>query len=494
MVGSCVVHRGPGMDTPQDSDGHRRRIGGGAAVVLFLTCWLWPMGLPEDQHRLLAILFAVVALWVSEALPIPVTALLIAPSMVAAGITDAKSAFAPYADPLLFLFYGSFFIAMALQRHGLDRRLAQALVSSRFVAGVPWRTRAAMMTAGMILSMWISNTASTAILVPILLATLGGSALAGMSPDGKRVATTGGLLAIAYACSMGGMGTLVGTPPNLITVGLLAKVGTELTFFDWASVGVPTAAAMVAVIYLVFSRRYPPPAAPSHAEHTDFGPLSRGEWVTALSFVLAITGWIVPGALKALGAASAPVIAKALPSGGVAILAASVLFAARDENDKPVLPWPEARNIDWGLIMLFGGGISLGGQMFKTGLAKTLGQGFIELTGVSDMWTLTAVGIAFTIFFTEVCSNTATSSMVVPLIIGVATELGISPVPPALGVGLAASCAFMMPIATGPNAIVYGTGEIALPDMIRIGTVLNLLGGIVIFVMLRILCPLYGWT
>ena len=147
-----------------------------------------------------------------------------------------------------------------------------------------------------------------------------------------------------------------------------------------------------------------------------------------------------------------------------------------------------------GDIMLFGGGISLGGQMFKTGLAKTLGQGFIELTGVSDLWTLTAVGIAFTIFFTEVCSNTATSSMVVPLIIGVAIELGVSPIPPALGVGLAASCAFMMPIATGPNAIVYGTGEIALPDMIRIGALLNLICGVVIFAILRLLCPLYGWT
>jgi len=482
------------MEDAPDSEGLRRRFGGSAAAILFVGCLLWPLDLPADQHRLLAILLAVVALWVSEALPIPVTALLIAPAMVAAGITDAKTAFAPYAAPLLFLFYGSFFIAMALQRHGLDRRLAQALVSSPLVDGVPWRTRAAMMVAGMMLSMWISNTASTAILVPILLATLGGGALTGMSDDGKRIATTGGLLAIAYACSMGGMGTLVGTPPNLITVGLLAEVGIELTFFEWASIGVPTAVALVLVIYLVFARRYPPPPAPARAEQTEFGPLSRGELVTALSFVLAITGWVVPGVLKALGTESAPLVAKALPAGGVAILAASVLFAVRDERGKPVLPWPEARNIDWGLIMLFGGGISLGGQMFKTGLAKTLGQGFIELTGVSDMWTLTAVAIAFTIFFTEVCSNTATSSMVVPLIIGVATELGISPVPPALGVGLAASCAFMMPIATGPNAIVYGTGEIALPDMIRIGTLLNVLGGIVIFIMLRILCPLYGWT
>lgn len=482
------------METAQQSGGQRAKLGGGIAAVVFVGCLLWPMPLPEDQHRLLAILLAVVALWVSEALPIPVTAMLIAPAMVAAGITDAKTAFAPYAAPLLFLFYGSFFIAMALQRHGLDRRLAQALVTSKLVDSVPWRTRAAMMLAGLMLSMWISNTASTAILVPILLATLGGGALAGMSEGGRRVAMTGGLLAIAYACSMGGMGTLVGTPPNMITVGLLAEAGIELSFFDWAKIGVPTAVALVLVIYVVFARRYPPPEAPMTIEATDFGPLSRGELVTALAFVLAITGWVLPGVLKALDSPLAPMISSALPAGGVAILAASVLFAIRDEKGEPVLPWPEARNIDWGLIMLFGGGISLGGQMFKTGLARTLGQGFIELTGVSDLWTLTAVGIAFTIFFTEVCSNTATSSMVVPLIIGVAIELGVSPIPPALGVGLAASCAFMMPIATGPNAIVYGTGEIALPDMIRIGALLNVICGVVIFAILRLLCPLYGWT
>jgi sodium-dependent dicarboxylate transporter 2/3/5 len=143
--------------------------------------------------------------------------------------------------------------------------------------------------------------------------------------------------------------------------------------------------------------------------------------------------------------------------------------------------------------MLFGGGISLGTQMFDTGLAGALGKGFVELTGVHDVWMLTLVAIVFTIFFTEVCSNTATSNMLVPLVIGVTTELGVSPVPPALGVGLAASCAFMMPIATGPNAIVYGTGRVGLMDMVRAGLVLNLLCGGLIFGILRVLCPLMGW-
>ena len=144
-------------------------------------------------------------------------------------------------------------------------------------------------------------------------------------------------------------------------------------------------------------------------------------------------------------------------------------------------------------MMLFGGGISLGTQMLDTGLAEALGRGFLALTGVSDVWTLTAVAVVFTIFFTEVCSNTATANMLIPLVIGITTELGVSPVPPSLAVGLAASCAFMMPIATGPNAIVYGTGRIPLIEMVRIGFVLNLLCAVVIFAVVRIVCPLFGW-
>lgn len=478
--------------TENASSDARARVGRYLAPTVFAVLWLIPLPLDPIQHRLSAIAAAVVVMWVTEVVPIAVTALLIAPAMVAAGVTDAKTAFAPYADPLLFLFYGSFFIAQAMQRHGLDRRIAHAVVSAKVVAGVPWRTRVAMMATGGALSMWISNTASTAILVPILLGTLGGEAL---DAAGQRRTLTGGLLAIAYACSIGGMGTLVGTPPNLITVRLLREAGVQLSFIDWMKFGVPVSLCLVAIVYLVFARMFPPGDEPRTRRTPNFGPLSRGEKVTALSFALAITGWVVPGVLKAADVAIAADVNKALPAGGVAMLAASVLFLLKDvDGDAPVLPWPEARKIDWGLIMLFGGGISLGSQMFETGLARELGRGFIALTGVSELWTLTALSIGFTIFFTEVCSNTATANMVVPLVIGVTTELGVSPVPPCLGVALAASCAFMMPIATGPNAIVYGSGHIRMPDMLRAGFALNLATGVALFALLRVLCPLFGWA
>ncbi|MDD9945483.1 MAG: DASS family sodium-coupled anion symporter [Myxococcales bacterium] len=475
----------------------RARVGRVLAPIVLATLWLVPLPLDGKQHRLAAIAAAVVVMWVTEVVPVPVTALLIAPAMVAAGITDAKSAFAPYADPLLFLFYGSFFIALSMQRHGLDRRLAQAVVRSPMVAGVPWRTRLSLMLVGACLSMWISNTASTAMLVPILLGTMGKSALSRLSESKRSSTTVGGLLAIAYACSVGGMGTLVGTPPNMITIRLLRGADVRLGFVDWIQIGVPSAAALVAIIYLVFARLYPPPPgnAQPKPEPADDGPLSRGERVTALSFLLAVLGWLTPGVLKAVGSDLAGPVSRALPAGGVAILAASLLFLMKDaDGRRAVLPWQEARTIDWGLIMLFGGGISLGTQMFQTGLANELGRGFIALTGVRDLWTLTALAMAFTIFFTEMCSNTATSNMVVPLVIGVCAELGVSPIAPSIGVALAASCAFMLPIATGPNAIVYGTGKVPMTRMLRAGFILNLVCGAALFGVLRIMCPLLGWT
>lgn len=485
---------------------HRRaRVGAWLAPAVAVGLWFAPLPLEPVQHRLAAIVGAVIVMWVTEVLPISVTALMIGPALVAAGVTDAKSAFAPYADPLLFLFYGSFFIALSMQRHRLDQRLAASVVTSKLVHGVPHHTRVAMMLTGMTLSMWISNTASTAILVPILVGTLSGPNVAHLAPQQRGQARTGGLLAVAFACSIGGMGTLVGTPPNLITVRLLGETGFALDFVDWLKVGVPTALTLVAIVYLAFQRTHPPhPAAeqttPAPEQTTPdpeegLGPISRGEWVTAAAFSVAVIGWVTPGLLKAMSADIAPAVAKLMPAGAVAMLAASLLFMFKDDGgEQAVLPWSEARTIDWGLIMLFGGGIALGTQMFETGLARVLGRGFIALTGVSDMWTLTALAIGFTIFFTEICSNTATANMLVPLVIGVAGELGISPVPPCLGVALASSCAFMMPIATGPNAIVYGTGHIALSDMIRVGVKLNLATGTAVFLLLRLLCPWLGWT
>ena len=216
--------------------------------------------------------------------------------------------------------------------------------------------------------------------------------------------------------------------------------------------------------------------------------------MTAVAFSLAVIGWMVPGLMKAADLPGGAALSAALPGGSVALLAASVLFLFGDDEGERVLPWRDAVGIDWGIIMLFGGGISLGQQMFDTGLAATISTWFVDVTGVSDLWTLTALTVVFTIFFTEVCSNTASANMLVPLVIAAADELQVSPIPPALAVGLAASCAFMLPIATGPNAIAYGTGRVPMTAMVRVGFGLNLLCAAFVFLLLRVLCPLYGWV
>ena len=202
---------------------------------------------------------------------------------------------------------------------------------------------------------------------------------------------------------------------------------------------------------------------------------------------------MTPGLLRAAGVPGADAVRSALPASAVAILAAGLLFFFRDDEEERVLPWADANQIEWGIVILFGGGISLGVQMNDTGLAGALSRGFLGLTGVEDVWTLTALVTVFTVFFTEACSNVATSNMVAPLLVAMSQELGVSPIPPMLAAGLAASCAFILPIATAPNAIAYSTGRVPRATMMRYGWLLNLLAAALIWCALRILVPLYGW-
>ncbi|NIS32328.1 MAG: hypothetical protein GWO04_21260, partial [Actinobacteria bacterium] len=262
--------------------GPLRRKAALLAPILAITIWLSPLPLDPAAHRLAGIFVAVIILWVTEVVPIAVTALLIAPLMVVGDITDAKTAFAPYADPLLFLFVGGFMIARSMTRHRLDQRIAMAMVSMPGIQGRPARVRLAFMVTGMILSMWISNTATTAILLPILIGLMHD---AGSAED--RHAETGSLLAVAYGASIGGLGTPVGSPPNLIAMGFLADHGIELSFFDWMAVGLPTAIVVIGATFLLFQWKHPPVATRDPGEIAETGrPWSRGEIVTAISFGL----------------------------------------------------------------------------------------------------------------------------------------------------------------------------------------------------------------
>ena len=469
----------------------RTWIGALGAPLVFVALWLAPLPLETSAHRLAAIFAAVVLLWVTEVVPIAATALLIAPLLVVCDVAAPKDAFKHYADPLLYLFVGGFMIAEAMRKHGLDRRIAKSIVGSRWVRGVPRRGRVALLVAGVLISMWISNTAATAMLLPICLGMVGPA-----RPEDRGAAGT--LLVVAHSSSIGGLGTLVGSPPNLITVRLLAEGGVTLGFLEWMAVGLPAALLLLGALFLIVEWLLPAP--PPDAEHPDAASLfddvprawTRGELVTAVAFGLAVIGWTVPGIASLFVAEAAP-LKRLLDPGVVAVLAASVLFFAPDGRGARVLRWSEAVRIDWGIILLFGGGIALGTQLVDTGLAAVMSEAFVASTGVADVWTLTAVAIVATIALSELCSNTATATMLVPLVIAVTAELGVSPIAPVLAVGLAASVGFMLPIATGPNALVYGTGRVSQMQMMRVGLALDVAGGVIVFAIVRVLCPLLGW-
>jgi solute carrier family 13 (sodium-dependent dicarboxylate transporter), member 2/3/5 len=459
------------------------RCGAIGAPAAFLALWIAPLPLSTPAHRLAAIAGAVLIAWVTEVVPLPVSALALAPLLVMTGVSPAKKAFASFADPILFLFVGSFFVGRAMQRHGLDRRLAAGIATLPWVAGLPARMRWAVGLSAMSLSMWMSNTGTTAILLPVLMGMLAGS--------GGTFAG-GSVLLLAHASSTGGLATLVGTPPNAIAARILNGAGIHISFLDWMKVGLPTALLTTACAYALIAWFLPAGQQPLGEVQRERRPWSRAELVTACSFALAIVGWIVPDALALLGVASE--LATRLEPGAVAIAASSILFMVpATPGGERVLTWADAVKIEWGLILLFGGGIALGEAMFETGLAKVLGEGFLAVTHVSSLWSLTAATLALAIVLTEFCSNTAAANMLLPLVIGAAQQLGVSPIPPALAVGFGASCGFMLPVATGPNAIVYGTGLISARTMIRVGIWLDVIGGFVIFAVLRTLCPLLGW-
>jgi sodium-dependent dicarboxylate transporter 2/3/5 len=459
------------------------------APLAALAIWVSPLQLSDQARPVATITAAVLIAWVTEVIPLAVTSVLIAPLLIVARVMPAKQAFAAYADPILFLFIGSFFAAKAMSRHGLDRRFALGIAGLGFVRGRPARMRGAIIVGAMSLSMWISNTGTTAILLPVLL---------GLLPkqrDDEKLKTfaAGSLLGLAHASTTGGLATLVGTPPNAITARLLAAADHPVGFLTWMKVGIPTMLVLTGILYWLIGRLFPAKDVQIDVDLAQLGAWSRAEKVTAASFALAVLGWVVPDLAQTLGIAGGEALAKMLDPGAVAILAASILFMVpTKKGGARVLTWDDAVQIEWGLILLFGGGIALGEAMLSTGLAATLGRGLILLTGVADLWSLTFVAIVVAIALTEVCSNTAAANMLVPLVIGAASELGVSPVPPAIAVGLGASCGFMLPVATGPNAIAYGTGFLRVRDMMRVGILLDVLSAFVIFALLRLLCPWFG--
>ena len=479
----------------------RRRIGAILALTAFLVLFLLPLpALSREAHRLAAVLGAVVVLWVSEALPLSATALLGAALCVVLGVAPARTVFAPFADPLIFLFIGAFILSRGIFIHHLDRRVAFAVLALPWVGARPGRILFALGAATAALSGWISNTATTAMMFGIgmsIIATLRSSE-GGRELDPRYASAL--MLMISFAASIGGLATPVGTPPNVIGIGFIRSLlGEEIPFFQWMLLGAPIALVLYAVLYLYLRAVAPagltvlPGSAElMRAERARLGPWTRGQRSVAIAFGVTVVLWIVPGlAALAAGEESAVyrLLTERMPEGVAAIIGALLLFVLPGEEGRAIT-WEDAMRIDWGVVLLYGGGFALGVLSFQTGLAEVMGRGIAAGMPLEGEFGLMATSVVMAVLLSETTSNTASANMVVPVVISIAQAAGMDPLQPALGATLAASLGFMLPVSTPCNAIVYGSGYIPLGRMIRWGLALDLAGIVVILALVSLLGPL----
>jgi solute carrier family 13 (sodium-dependent dicarboxylate transporter), member 2/3/5 len=479
----------------------RRTIGLFAGPAVFLLVLLAPLSLALPAHRIAAILAMMVVFWVTEALPLAVTALLGPVLAVVLRVVPVRAAFASFADPIIFVFIGSFILAEAMFVHGVDRRIAYTALSWRFVGASAGRILITFGAVTTILSMWMSNTATTAMMFPIGLSIVAHLARSGMT--GARQFAMVMMLITSFGASIGGMATPVGTPPNLIGIGMLEKItGADITFFQWMLIGVPAAAMMFGLIALQFyfagARKLTVGAESTQMvrdELTRLGAVTRGQRNVLVAFGITVILWVAPGLFAVTGIDRSPfalAYTQAIPESVAAMLGALLLFVLPVDwsGRRFTLTWEQALKIDWGVVLLFGGGLAMGELAFSTGLAEAMGKGITAWLPSQSTTALTMLFTGAAIVLSEATSNTAAANMIVPIAIAVAQAAGVPPLQPALGATLGASMGFMMPVSTPPNAIVYSSGFIPITSMMRYGILLDVAGYFIIVALVLLLSPL----
>ncbi|HUG28666.1 MAG TPA: DASS family sodium-coupled anion symporter, partial [Gemmatimonadales bacterium] len=455
---------------------HRRLLGLALGpLLLALTIALpAPVGLSAEAWKTAGVTLLMISWWVTETVPIPVTALLPLICFPLLGILRMEAAAAPYANPVVFLFLGGFLLARAVEKWGLHRRAALFVVGK---AGTePARLVGGFMLASALLSMWISNTATTIMMLPIGVSIIG--LMEAAEQGAPRRSSSFGLalmLGIAYGASIGGVGTLIGTPPNALLAGfMLENYGFRVGFLDWMMIGLPVVAIFLPLAWWVLTRwvfsvdRIAIPGAEAiiAGEVSQLGSPSRGERMVAGVFILTALAWILR-----------PVLEQWLPGltdTGIAIAAAILLFLlpVHPSRGEYLLDWKTAEGLPWGVLLLSGGGLSLAAAVASTGLAAWTGEGLAQLGDFPVIVLMLAVTLVL-VFLTEIMSNTAALAAFLPVIAALSLGLGAHPMLLAVPAAIGASCAFMLPMATPPNAIVFGSGRITIPQMARAGIVLN---------------------
>ncbi|NOX84186.1 MAG: SLC13/DASS family transporter [Alphaproteobacteria bacterium] len=417
-------------------------------------------GLDEAIVWTIAITTLTAVWWVSEALPIPATSLVPFALFPLAGVLDQRQAAAALGSYVIILLMASFMLSKALEKSGAHERLALYMIN--LVGASGRRLVLGFMLAAAVLSMWISNTATTLMLATMALAILART-------DNPKLAVPL-LLGIAYAASLGGTATLIGTPPNLIFAeNYLLTTGEEFSFARWMSIGLPIVVLGIPIIWVWLTRGMGGVTAPTLA---DPGPWRKAEIRTLMVFAFAILLWVTR--VEPFGGWSGALGMSEAGDSTVAVLAVVIMFLVPDGKGGAILDWKSAGNIPWGMLLLFAGGICIAAAFRQSGLDLLIGDSLATLANMPVFLMILGLCLSVT-FLTEMTSNTATANLLMPLLAAVAAGTGIAPELLMIPAVISASCAFMLPVATAPNAIVYGTGRVSIARMAREGFILNII-------------------
>jgi sodium-dependent dicarboxylate transporter 2/3/5 len=469
------------------------RILGPAIFLLMLVFGGGQEIMPPDAWRVAAVGLWMATWWATEAIPVPVTALIPLILFDPLGIFSISEAAAPYANPTIYLYLGGFIMALTLERWNLHRRIALAIVSKTGTDGR--RLIGGFMFVCAILSMWMTNTSTTMMLLPIVLSVsvVIRDNVPDLSEKTRNDFQIAMLLGLAYSASIGGLATLIGTPPNALLMGFMAdNYGIEISFARWMLVGVPVSFVMLPIAWIALTRFLFPcdiPASSAVKNHlrelrNELGPMITAEKRVATVFACLIASWMfrqpVTGALGITGVSDT----------GIVIAAAVLLFLlpSGDAKRPRLMIWEDVIRLPWGVLVLFGGGLSLAAAVAQSGLALWLGEQLAPLSAWGTA-VLVVAAVALVIFLTELTSNLATTATLLPVMGAIAIQAGVPPIVLTVPITIAASCAFMLPVATPPNAIVFSTGAISIPQMVKAGVFLNLIGIVIVSIAALVLAP-----
>ena len=467
-------------------------IGPIVALSMLVTAG-WQDAMPRNAWIVAGVGLWMAVWWSTEAIPVAATAFIPLVSFPLLQVMSVKAVAQSYAHPTIFLFLGAFLLALSVEKWALHRRIALGVLVRTGTDGR--KLILGFMTASALLSMWMTNTSTAMMLLPIAtsVAAMVVEKSTGVSDDEKRTFQVALLLALAYATTIGGMSTIIGTPPNVLLAGFIEETyGIQIAFFDWMLIGLPLALVLLPLGWVVLTRvafRVDVPASSKvagviHSMREEMGAMTSPERRVGLLFLTVVALWMARKWLNEVPGL------EGLSDAGIVMAAALLLFVIPSGNGSParLMQWDDVARLPWGVLILFGGGLALAAQVSGSGLAVWLGESLLPVAGLGTL-VLVAAAAGLVVFLTELTSNLATAATFLPVVAAIAAQSGIEPLVLCVPVTLAASCAFMLPVATPPNAIVFSSGALTIPQMIRAGILMNLIAMMTLTLLAVILVP-----